>query len=199
VRASSGFSVLEPAKDISVVNDSIARNKIDASPSIVAAGDDGLRLESQLCFRLYAASRAVQQLYQPLLKPLGLTYPQYLVLLVLWEMDEAGESPSVGEVGERLFLDSGTLTPLLRRLEASGVLRRERSSEDERVVRVSLTAEGRRLRRTVRSVPHALFCRAGLTPDEYLKLLPEIDALYKRLRARAEQSEAPSEDETPRT
>src|SRR5215470_20360335 len=94
--------------------------------------DEVLRLDRQICFLLYGASRAVTQLYRPLLAPLGLTYPQYLVMLVMWEEGKV----SVGRLCDRLYLDSGTLTPLLKRLEASGLVRRERSTADARVVDV---------------------------------------------------------------
>src|SRR5262245_52984742 len=110
--------------------------------------DEVLRLDRQICFLLYGASRAVTQLYQPLLEPLGLTYPQYLVMLVLWEEGKA----SVGRLSDRLYLDSGTLTPLLKRLEASGLVRRRRSAADARVVDVELTTEGKRLQRAAASV-----------------------------------------------
>ena len=95
-----------------------------------------LALDNQVCFSLYSASLAMTKLYKPLLDPLGLTYPQYLVMLVLWETDDV----SVSTLGERLSLDSGTLTPLLKRLEAAGLVKRARSAEDERRVQVSLTA-----------------------------------------------------------
>src|SRR3954447_20856924 len=100
---------------------------------------DPLRLENQLCFALHAASRAMTAAYQPLLDALGITYPQYLVLLLLWEQDGV----RVSQLGERLHLDSGTLTPLLKRLESRHVLERRRSTDDERVVEVFLTAEGK--------------------------------------------------------
>lgn len=110
---------------------------------------DWLHLDQQLCFALYSSSLAMTKLYKPLLAPLGLTYPQYLALLVLWERDGIG----VGELGERLFLDSGTLTPLLKRMEASGWLTRERAADDERRVVVRLTDAGRALRHKARRVP----------------------------------------------
>src|SRR3954471_19467130 len=113
---------------------------------------DHLKLDRQLCFLLYGASRAVTQLYQPLLAPLGLTYPQYLVMLVLWEHDGA----SVKDVGHRLGLDSGTLTPLLKRLAAQGLVTRRRDDDDERVVRIDLTADGKKLRAKAKSVPEAI-------------------------------------------
>ena len=114
--------------------------------------DEALRLDNQLCFLLYGASRAVTQIYGPLLEPLGLTYPQYLVLLVLWESEVA----SVRTLCDRLYLDSGTLTPLLSRLEAAGLVRRVRSTEDARVVDIHLTPAGKRLKRAARAVPEAL-------------------------------------------
>lgn len=121
-----------------------------------------LRLDDQLCFPLYAAARAVQQRYRPLLTALGLTYPQYLVMLVLWEED----GQSVGALGDRLMLDSGTLTPLLKRLEAAGLLRRSRDAADGRVVRAHLTDAGRALRARAEAVPHQLLaCLAPHTGD----------------------------------
>ncbi|WOB10491.1 MarR family transcriptional regulator [Piscinibacter gummiphilus] len=113
------------------------------------ARTDWLQLDQQLCFALYSTSLAMTKLYKPLLAPLGLTYPQYLALLVLWERDGLG----VGELGERLFLDSGTLTPLLKRMESAGWLKRERDSADERRVVVKLTPQGRALRLKAKSVP----------------------------------------------
>ena len=118
---------------------------------------DLLRLDAQLCFLLYAATRAVTQAYVPLLAPLGLTYPQYLVMLVLWEEDGV----PLGRIGERLQLDSGTLTPLIKRMEAAGLVVRERSREDERVLNVSLTEAGRRLRARAAGVPQ---CRCSARP-----------------------------------
>ena len=128
----------------------------------MAPKDDPLRLDEQLCFALYAASRALTRVYAPLLEPLGLTYPQYLVMLVLWEHDGA----SVKQLGERLALDSGTLTPLLKRLEQHGMVTRRRDPDDERVVRIDLTAEGKKLRGKARRVPTELACRAGFDPGD---------------------------------
>jgi DNA-binding MarR family transcriptional regulator len=133
-------------------------------------GDEALKLDNQLCFVLYAASRAVTQLYQPLLAPLGITYPQYLVLLVLWEEDGA----SVRRLSERLHLDSGTLTPLLTRLEAADLVRRERSTEDARVVDIHLTAAGKRLKRAARAIPEALLCRLGMNVAEVVRIRREL-------------------------
>ncbi|MEU3185066.1 MarR family transcriptional regulator [Streptomyces sp. NPDC006923] len=124
--------------------------------------DFTLRLDDQLCFALYAASRAVTARYRPLLQELGLTYPQYLVMLVLWERDSA----SVRDLGEALQLDSGTLSPLLKRLETYGLIRRERRLEDERSVLVSLTEEGEALRERADAVPPAMGEAMGLTPEQ---------------------------------
>src|SRR5437870_1142427 len=124
------------------------------------ANPDHLKLDNQLCFLLYGASRAVTQMYQPLLAPLGLTYPQYLVMLVLWDTDGV----SVGTLCDRLHLDSGTLTPLLTRLESAGLVDRRRSNADKRVVDVHLTVAGKRLKRAAAAVPEALLCRIGLDP-----------------------------------
>ncbi len=114
-----------------------------------------LRLEAQLCFPIYAAGNLITRLYRPLLAPLGLTYPQYLVMLVLWEDGAA----SVGHLGHRLLLDSGTLTPLLKRLEVNGLVSRRRDPADERRVMVEVTDAGLALRDRAASVPHALACR----------------------------------------
>lgn len=113
------------------------------------------RLDDQLCFALYAASRAMVRSYGPLLKELGLTYPQLLVMMVLWEQDDL----SVSQLGERLRLDSGTLTPLLKRMEKQGLVSRQRDPADERRVRVTLTQQGRDLSGPASRLHHALFCR----------------------------------------
>ncbi|MHA7627701.1 MarR family winged helix-turn-helix transcriptional regulator [Corallococcus sp. M7] len=143
--------------------------------------DDFLRLDLQLCFPLYAASRAMVQAYTPLLAKLGLTYPQYLVMLVLWETDGV----SVKELGEKLYLDSGTLTPLLKRLETLGFVRRERSQEDARSVTVSLTAQGKGLRRKAASIPEAIVCRTGLTLEELSRLRRDIQRLFEKVSSRS--------------
>ncbi|MGN6104434.1 MAG: MarR family winged helix-turn-helix transcriptional regulator [Kofleriaceae bacterium] len=121
-----------------------------------------LALDQQLCFALYSASRAVIRAYAPLLAPLGLTYPQYLVMLVLWEQDDL----AVKQLGARLALDSATLTPLLKRLEHQGIVERRRSTDDERVVKIRLTARGKALEAKARGVPVALACRAGFDLGE---------------------------------
>lgn len=136
-----------------------------------------LALDRQLCFALYAASLAMTKLYKPLLEPLGLTYPQYLVMLVLWQEDGLG----VGEIGERLTLDSGTLTPLLKRLEQAGLLTRLRDAADERRVRVALSASGRALRRRAQSVPQAIAQASGCTLGELSGLTAQLQGLRQRL------------------
>lgn len=132
--------------------------------------DDGLELEKQVCFALYSATRAVTQLYRPVLDALGLTYPQYLVMLVLWERGAS----TVKQLGQALELDSGTLSPLLKRLEAHGYVRRERSTSDERSVLVHLTGTGAALRTRASSVPRRI---AGATGMEFV----ELEALRQNL------------------
>ena len=150
------------------------------------AADEYLKLDNQLCFLLYGASRAVTQLYQPLLAPLGLTYPQYLVMLVLWEEDGA----SVRTLCDRLYLDSGTLTPLLTRLSSAGLIRRVRSKRDARVVDIQLTAAGKKLKRAARSVPEALLCRLGLPLAELARVRGELKRLFDLTRLEATKEKA---------
>lgn len=156
----------------------------------MATSDDALRLDQQLCFALYNASRSLTRAYAPLLEPLGLTYPQYLVMLVLWEE----KSASVKALGERLALDSGTLTPLLKRLEQRGLVTRRRDSDDERVVRIDLTPDGQRLRAKARRVPTELACRAGFKIDSererarLVHLRRELVALAARISDAAEDA-----------
>lgn len=138
--------------------------------------DQLLKLENQLCFQLYSASRMMTKLYQPLLKPLGITYPQYLVMLVLWEKP-IGSKFTVTEIGDLLFLDSGTLTPLLKRLELKRIIQRQRDSEDERQVIIRLTPAGEALKQQARKIPEKLMCQTGKRMEdvagmrESLKLL----------------------------
>jgi len=140
-----------------------------------------LQLDSQLCFSLYAAQLAMTKVYRKLLADLELTYPQYLVMLVLWERDGV----TVSQIGERLFLDSATLTPLLKRLEAAGMVQRQRATEDERQVVVSLTAQGRALKRRAGAVPEAIFCATGCELDELIDLKRRLDRLRGRLAEHA--------------
>ncbi|MCV7299740.1 MarR family transcriptional regulator [Mycobacterium barrassiae] len=138
-----------------------------------------MRLDRHLCFALYSASRAMTAAYRPLLSELNLTYPQYLVLLVLWEEGRV----SVGRLGERLQLDSGTLSPLLKRLEANGFVRRERSQADERLVEVTLTPAGRRLERKAQCIPEELFAATGLSEQEAADLQEAVMNLTDALKA----------------
>lgn len=141
------------------------------------AKTDWLLLDQQLCFALYSTSLAMTKLYKPLLAPLGLTYPQYLALLVLWERD----GQTVSELGERLFLDSGTLTPLLKRMEVAGWLQRERATVDERRVIVSLTAEGRALRQKARPIPLKLAKATRCDASELASLTQRLQQLRSQL------------------
>ncbi len=136
-------------------------------------------LDQHLCFALYRASRAMTRTYAPLLEPLGLTYPQYLTLLTLWEARGA-QDLSVKQLGERLSLDSATLTPLLKRLEAQALIERRRDSADERVVRVHLTRKGRALEAKAQTVPAELACRVANVEDK--AALARITRLREELR-----------------
>jgi MarR family transcriptional regulator, organic hydroperoxide resistance regulator len=142
-------------------------------PSPVADVQALQRLDHQLCFALYSSSLLMTKLYKPVLAPLGLTYPQYLVLLVLWESDAI----AVGELGARLYLDSGTLTPLLKRMQAAGLLTRARATEDERRVIVTLSAAGRALRRKASGEAQALACATGCELAEIGQLTSQLQAL----------------------
>lgn len=137
--------------------------------------DDRLKLENQLCFPLYAAARQITGLYTPYLKELGLTYTQYIVFLVLWEHDGI----PVGELGRRLYLDNGTLTPLLKKLEAAGYLTRMRDTADERVVTVSLTEQGRTLKEQAKDIPAKVGACIHLDQKEAAAL---YTLLYKLLK-----------------
>jgi DNA-binding MarR family transcriptional regulator len=140
-----------------------------------AQGENPLALDNQLCFSLYAASRAMTGLYRELLGDLGLTYPQYLVMLVLWERGTL----TVKELSRALHLDSGTLSPLLRRLECAGLLTRERSSTDERVVEVSATPKGDELRARAEEVPARVLCAADLPGDRARELREALGLLTR--------------------
>ncbi|AVO60346.1 MarR family winged helix-turn-helix transcriptional regulator [Pseudomonas chlororaphis] len=145
---------------------------------------DSLKLDSQLCFKLYAASRAVVRGYKPMLDQLGLTYPQYLVMLVLWEWQATPpELPTVKALGERLALDSGTLTPLLKRLEQLQLVQRQRSSRDEREVHLSLSAAGLVLRDQVPPLKAALLCDSGVDLDSLSELRNGLDRLLAQVKA----------------
>ncbi|SPK75992.1 Organic hydroperoxide resistance transcriptional regulator (plasmid) [Cupriavidus taiwanensis] len=133
-------------------------------------------LEHQFCFSVYATSLALNKLYRKLLAPLELTYPQYLVLLVLWESDDQ----TVSDIGSRLFLDSATLTPLLKRMEMQGLVNRERSSKDERQVNIRLTPTGRGLQARAKAVPESVLCASACSDKKLAELGAELDALRAR-------------------
>ena len=140
---------------------------------------DPLLLGNQICFAVYSTAHAFNRVYKPLLDRLGLTYPQYLVMLVLWERDGV----PVKDIGERLFLDSGTLTPLLKRLETAGLIKRTRSTEDERQVLIALTSQGQALREKARTVPQAILATSACSITELSALKNELVALRDRLDA----------------
>ena len=149
-----------------------------SSPTAAARRADAwLALDKQLCFALYSASLAMTKVYKPLLAPLGLTYPQYLVMLALWEAD----GQTVSALGDRLALDSGTLTPLLKRLEAQGQLSRERDAQDERRVIVRLTPAGRRLKVRARRVPQEIGRASGCELAEIVDLTRQLNAVRDAL------------------
>jgi MarR family transcriptional regulator, organic hydroperoxide resistance regulator len=140
---------------------------------------DWLRLDNQICFAVYSTAHAFNRVYKPLLDRLSLTYPQYLVMLVLWERDGV----PVKDIGERLHLDSGTLTPLLKRLEAAGLIKRARSTEDERQVLIALTPQGQALREKARAVPQSILAATACSISELSAMKNEIIALRDRLNA----------------
>ena len=148
-------------------------------PTRSISADEALLLDNQLCFALYSASLAMTKLYKPLLDELGLTYPQYLVMLVLWE----GDGLMVSELGQRLYLDSGTLTPLLKRLESAGLVSRLRDVADERRVHVHLTAAGRRLKSKAAKVPACLLAASQCSLPELKQLTDQVRLLRERLAA----------------
>ena len=143
--------------------------------------DKMLQLDHQLCFALYSASLAITKLYKPQLDKLGLTYPQYLTMMVLWEQD----GQTVSELGARLSLDSGTLTPLLKRMEAAGLLARLRDVADERRVHITLTAAGRRLKTRAASIPACLLQASQCSLPEIAELTGELQTLRDRIRSAA--------------
>ena len=138
---------------------------------------DVLKLDNQMCFPLYAASRLVVQAYRPLLEELGITYPQYLVLMVLWEKDGS----SVSEIGARLSLDSGTLTPVLKRLAAQTLVKRRRSKHDDRAVENWLTERGRGLKLKAVEIPMKLLCRTAIDLDEVIQLRKALQPILDKL------------------
>ncbi|MGY2029834.1 MarR family winged helix-turn-helix transcriptional regulator [Nocardia gipuzkoensis] len=146
---------------------------------------DHLTLDEQLCFPLYAASRAMTAVYRPKLDRLGLTYPQYLVMLALWERDER----SVGDVCQTLDLDSGTLSPLLKRLEAAGLVERRRSAADERRVDIRLTERGRALRAEAGDIPAQMAEASGLSMDDVVMLRGILHRLTDALKSQLNEGE----------
>ena len=140
-----------------------------------------LLLDNQLCFALYSTSLAMNKVYRKLLRKLGLTYSQYIVMLVLWERDEL----TVSEIGERLFLDSATLTPLLKRMELSGLLTRLRAENDERQVIVSLTKQGRNLKEKAQEVPVGIMCASDCSVEQMTAMKKELESLRAKLNSNA--------------
>jgi MarR family transcriptional regulator, organic hydroperoxide resistance regulator len=138
-----------------------------------------LKLENQLCFSLYASSRAITRMYRPFLEGLGITYPQYLVLLVLWDQKES----TVKELSEKLDLDSGTLTPMLKRMEAQQLVQRKRSSEDERVVNIHITEAGLALYDKALCIPQSLLASSGLSPEEIYTFNEQLKRIISSVNA----------------
>jgi DNA-binding MarR family transcriptional regulator len=153
-----------------------------ASPLAALPESAWLLLDNQLCFALYSASLTMTKVYKPLLAKFGVTYPQYLVLLVLWEQDKR----TVSELGDRLFLDSGTLTPLLKRLEALNYISRDRDAEDERRVIVSLTSEGKRLQKQALAVPQQICGASQCSLPVLVSLTEQLTSLRASLASHVE-------------
>lgn len=147
---------------------------------------ENLKLKGQLCFALYAAANAITRAYRASLRKVGLTYPQYLVLLALWEADVK----TVNGIAQRLYLDSAALTPLLKRLERTGLIVRQRSVKDERVVNVSLTAEGRALKNKAPQIQAAVSCQTGLSLTEMVKLRNNLHQLVATLGRNQQRGKA---------
>ncbi|MCT4599090.1 MAG: MarR family transcriptional regulator [Vallitalea sp.] len=139
--------------------------------------DDLLKLENQLCFPLYACSREIIKLYKPFLDKLDLTYTQYLTMMVLWEKNQL----SVKELGNELYLDSGTLTPVLKKMESKGLLLRRRSSEDERIMIIIITEKGSKLKDKAIEIPHQVFCETHLEKDEAIALKISLKNLLNKM------------------
>lgn len=146
-------------------------------PKPAATSAPSLRIDDQLCFSLYSANRAMNKVYRALLDPLGLTYPQYLVMMVLWQADDV----TVTDVGTRLMLDSATLTPLLKRLETAGLVTRTRASQDERQVLIALTVAGRALKKKAHAIPPGIFCATECSLTELVVMKKKLDALRDSL------------------
>ena len=160
----------------------IAHNSIAQYDTLViikssTTPNDMQRLDNQLCFALYSTSLAMTKVYKPLLKELGLTYPQYLAMLVLWERDGL----MVSELGQKLYLDSGTLTPLLKRLEASCYISRIRDVKDERRVYITLTSSGRKLKTRAAKIPGCILSASQCSVPELMNLTSQVQALREQL------------------
>lgn len=138
--------------------------------------NDTLNIENQLCFRLYKLNKSITKLYAPLLKEAGLTYPQYLVMLVLWNENKP---LAIKEIGNTLTLDTGTLSPLLKRMEKIDLIKRIRSKEDERSVSIELTAHGKQIKTKAKFIPAKLFMLTGLSKPELIALQDDLDNLIK--------------------
>lgn len=138
--------------------------------------DDVLKLDNQLCFALYVCSKEVIRQYKPYLDPLGLTYTMYITLLALWEKDNI----TVSDLGKKLYLDSGTLTPLLKKMEEQELVKRNRSSKDERTVFITLTAKGKKLKTECKEIPVKMFCASRLSPEKVQNLLQSLHELQKQ-------------------
>jgi len=141
------------------------------------SNDENLKLENQLCFRLYSLTKLMNRHYNPVLKKLGLTYSQYLVMLVLWENNNTTSAISVTQLGQKLDLDSGTLSPLLKRLEKQALLSRGRNIEDERSVEIKLTDSGCQLKAHAQDIPEQMCSITGMSVDEIQKLNSQLDSL----------------------
>lgn len=141
--------------------------------------ENQLLLENQLCFSIYACSREITKLYRPMLDEIGITYPQYLTLLVLWEKDQQ----TVKELGETLFLDSGTLTPMLKRMESFGLIIRKRDVNDERKVFIQLTDEGKDLKEKAYCIPEKFFKESNTSQEEFLTLLNQTKTLLNKIQS----------------
>ena len=139
--------------------------------------DELLKIENQLCFKIYSVSRGITRAYRPILEKLSLTYPQYLVMLFLWENGDS----KMKEISKTLFLDSGTLTPVIKKLENTGYIKRERDKSDERDLIVSVTEEGKKLKEKALEIPEQILYKTNLSFEKYTLLKKEFDELLKQL------------------
>ena len=146
--------------------------------------DELLKLENQICFPLYVASRLVTRAYQPMLDDMGVTYPQYLVLLSLWEQDKQ----TVNQISQGLFLNTNTITPLLKRMEKTGIITRTRSQEDERKVLITLTEQGKALKEKAYCIPENILASMGKSTDEVIQLKKQLHSLIRQME-QAEKSQ----------